>query len=304
MYLALVVHNAVKKFGQKTAVDDLSFTVSGPGVFGLLGTNGAGKTTTIRMILGILAMDGGGIEWDGAPVSRERGSFGYLPEERGLYPKVTVADQLRYFAALRGGGRGEAAKTIAYWAGRLGVEQYLHMQAEQLSKGNQQKVQLISAILHRPRLLILDEPFSGLDPLNTELFKGVIRELEGAGCSIVLSSHQMQAVEEYCAEILLLVGGRTVLQGNLAEIKRGYGRNTLLIGGPPETLEPASELARAQGLAEKDRTAGTLEVRISGEAQAYALLRALLERGIPFERFELHAPSLHEIFLEKAGGAQ
>lgn len=297
--MALSVKNVGKAFGGKTAVNNLSFEIDGPGVFGLLGTNGAGKTTTIRMILGILEKDAGSIEWDGAPVSRETMNFGYLPEERGLYPKIKVNVQLHYFARLRGMSRSDADKAIRYWAGRLQVEKYLSMTAEQLSKGNQQKIQLITALLHAPSLIILDEPLSGLDPVNTDLFKDVIYELIDKGHTIVMSSHQMQAVEEYCRDILILVDGETVLQGDLRQIKQGYGRNTLYLSCDREEL--LASLAEAQGLLLKNRTAAGFEYRINNEKQARGLLVNLLEKDVSVTRFELREPSLHEIFVEKAG---
>lgn len=295
--VGLVVSQVTKKFGQKTAVDSISFRIETPGVFGLLGTNGAGKTTTIRMILGILEKDDGKIEWDGRPVSRETVSFGYLPEERGLYPKIKVEDQLLYFAKLRGMHARAAKQAIRYWFDRLGVTEYTNSPAEQLSKGNQQKVQLIASLLHDPALIILDEPFSGLDPVNTDLFKSVMYELIEKGKTIIMSSHQMQAVEEYCEEILILKDGQTVLSGNLRKIKQGYGRTNLFIGCP-EDIRP---LAAEEGIALAEKTASGCDFRIQNDKQAYRLLKKIIDRNMQLDKFEIREPSLHEIFVEKAG---
>ncbi|MCX7922618.1 MAG: ATP-binding cassette domain-containing protein [Clostridia bacterium] len=295
--MALVVSNVVKKFGQKTAVDNISFKIEKPGVFGLLGTNGAGKTTTIRMILGILSKDNGVIEWDGKPVTRETVRFGYLPEERGIYPKAKVEEQLMYFGKLRGMDGKAAKKSIRYWYERLKVEQYANMAAEQLSKGNQQKIQLISAIVHDPELIILDEPFSGLDPVNTDLFKSVIYELIGKGKYIVMSSHQMQAVEEYCQEILILKNGQTLLSGSLKEIKRSYGRTNLFI----DCQDDIGDIVKEEGIKLVAKTASGYEFKISSDEQAYNLLQKMLKSKIPLDKFEIREPSLHEIFVEKVG---
>jgi ABC-2 type transport system ATP-binding protein len=295
--VGLTVNNVFKRFGQKTAVENLSFTFDKPGVFGLLGTNGAGKTTTIRMILGILEKDGGSIDWDGKPVAREWVSFGYLPEERGIYPKVKVAEQLRYFANLRGMHGKDAYKAIDYWAKKLDVSEYMDMTAEQLSKGNQQKIQFITALLHDPELIILDEPFSGLDPVNTDLFKDVIQELVERGKYIVMSSHQMAAVEEYCTDILLLVDGATVLQGNLREIKRSYGRTNLYVGCEEDITPYIDEL----DITLLRKSAAGYELKIPSEDAAYTLIHKLLDQKLRPDKFEIREPSLHEIFIEKAG---
>ena len=238
--MSLEVKNLTKKYGEKTVVDNLSFTLEKPGVYALLGTNGAGKTTSIRMILGMLACDGGQVLWQGKPMDAMHMNVGYLAEERGLYPKYELMDQLLYFAKLKGVARETAKERIAYWAGRLEVEEYLYpaktkgkkaekpKMADQLSKGNQQKIQLMAALLSEPELLILDEPLSGLDPVNTDLFKGIIREEMDKGKYLIMSSHQMATIEEFCEDITILNRGKAVLQGNLNQIKRGYGRVNML----------------------------------------------------------------------------
>ena len=192
--MGLIVKNVDKSFAGKKVVNSISFEMQKPGVFGLLGTNGAGKTTTIRMILGILKKDSGEITWNGKEVKRKHVNFGYLPEERGVYPKTKIHDQLMYFAMLKGMNKQKAEENLLYWAKKLEVEEYLQVIPEKLSKGNQQKIQFITAILHDPELLVLDEPFSGLDPVNTELLKNVIIDLVKKGTYIIMSSHQMHSI--------------------------------------------------------------------------------------------------------------
>jgi ABC-2 type transport system ATP-binding protein len=298
--MALVVSNVIKKFGQKVAVDDTSFRILKPGVFGLLGTNGAGKTTTIRMILGILAKDSGSIEWDGKPVTRETVKFGYLPEERGIYPKAKIEEQLIYFGKLRGLSGKDAKKAVWEWFERLNVTEYANRVAEQLSKGNQQKIQLIAALIHDPELVILDEPFSGLDPINTDLFKGVMYELIAKGKYIVMSSHQMSTVEEYCQEILILKDGQTVLSGNLNQIKHGYGRTNLYIN----CQEDIENLIVEEGIRPVQKNALGYELKITCDEQAYKLLEKVISLKIRLDKFEIREPSLHEIFVEKVGEKQ
>ena len=295
--MALDVSDLVKKFGEKTAVDNISFKIDKPGVFGLLGTNGAGKTTTIRMILGILEKDSGSIQWNSKPVTRESVKFGYLPEERGLYPKAKVVDQLSYFGKLRGMDGKSIKKVLSYWFDRLKVSEYSNSTAEQLSKGNQQKIQLITAILHDPELIILDEPLSGLDPVNTDLFKSVIYELVEKGKFIIMSSHQMQSIEEYCQDLVILKNGQTVLKGNLKEIKAGYGRTNLTVN----CQEEIDTLIKTQGINLISKTATGYELKIKSDEEAYTLLEKMIASKIRLDKFEIREPSLHEIFIEKVG---
>ena len=225
--MGLKVKNVSKNFIDKKAVDNISFEMNKPGVFGLLGTNGAGKTTTIRMILGIIKKDSGEISWNDKEVARKHVNFGYLPEERGIYPKTTIYDQLMYFARLKGMTKQDADIEIKKWLKKLEAEEYMNLPAEKLSKGNQQKIQFITAVMHNPELIILDEPFSGLDPVNTELLKNIILELVKEGKYIIMSSHQMVSIEEFCSEVLILNKGKTVLKGNLNEIKNQYPSNKI-----------------------------------------------------------------------------
>ena len=227
--MSLVLKNVSKSFVGKKAVDNISLELNKPGVYGLLGTNGAGKTTTIRMILGILKKDSGEITWNGKEVNRKSVNFGYLPEERGVYPKTKIYDQLMYFAELKGMDKQSADASIKKWAKELKVEEYMQMTAEKLSKGNQQKIQFMTAIIHNPELVILDEPFSGLDPVNTGILKDIIINLVKAGKYVIMSAHQMATIEEFCEDILILNKGKTVLQGNLNQIKETYPVNRMKI---------------------------------------------------------------------------
>ena len=297
--MGLKVSKVSKSYNGKKVVDNISFELDKPGVYGLLGSNGAGKTTTIRMILGILSKDSGTIEWNGKPVKRENVKFGYLPEERGIYPKTKLYDQLMYFARLKGMSKTEANIAIEKWCKKLEVYDYINKPAEQLSKGNQQKVQFITAIIHTPELLVLDEPFSGLDPVNTKIIKGVIEELIANGTYIILSSHQMPVVEEYCRDILILNKGKTKLQGNLGEIKKSYGRNNLLIG----TYEEIEKLI-PNNVEIIEKKANGYEIKLQSEDIAQEILANLVSNKIVLQKFEIKEPSLQEIFIEKVGASE
>jgi ABC-2 type transport system ATP-binding protein len=295
--MQLLVEGITKSFKGKTVVDNVSFSMSEPGVFGLIGTNGAGKTTTIRVMLGIMPADSGQALWQENPITREGVRVGYMPEDRGIYMKHKVEEQLVYFARLHGMSKADAKKATIWWLERLGIPEYKNVEAEKLSKGNQQKIQLIATLLHDPELIILDEPFSGLDPLNVELFKSVIVDLTHAGKYIILSSHQMETVEKYCRDIVLLHWGKTVLSGNLREIKASYGHTNLYV----EAGEGAEALGEQMGLKIIGKRAQGVEFFITGDEMANAYLQALLEAGMFPVRYEIREPSLHEIFVEKAG---
>lgn len=324
--MSLIVRNLSKKYGDKTVVDNLSFEMAKPGVFALLGTNGAGKTTSIRMMLNMLSKDSGEVLWNGKPLDTSVCNVGYLAEKRGLYPKYTLMDQLIYFAALRGISKAEAKKRIKYWAGRLEVEEYLYptelpaadedqlggkaknkkrakkqppKKADQLSKGNQQKIQFMTALLPDPDLLILDEPLSGLDPVNTDLFKSIIREEIAKGKYLIMSSHQMATVEEFCTDIIILNRSKTVLQGHLNDIKKSYGRINLSL----KTEVDVKELIAKAGLMIVTEKECEYQLRVSGEEQANAFLKMLIEHDVRVITFDLREPSLHEIFVEKVGDA-
>ena len=295
--MGLKVENVSKHFGSKLAVDNISFEINEPGVFGLLGTNGAGKSTTIRMILGILKKDSGNITWNGKTVERKNINFGYLPEERGIYPKTKIYEQLLFFAELKGMKKEEATKEIDYWMGRLKVEEYKNMLAEKLSKGNQQKIQFIISILHNPELIVLDEPFSGLDPVNTEMLREVILELVEKGKYIVMSSHQMTSIEEFCKDIVIINKGKTVLKGNLQEIKNSYKANRLEIDSEKDISKEIEKL-NMQIIKQVDRN---YEISIDNEEKAYTLMKNLVNNNYKINKFELKRPSLNDIFIEKVG---
>lgn len=297
--MSLKVDNIVKTYGSYTAVNGLSFEMKEPGVFALLGTNGAGKTTSIRIILGMLAADSGKVTWNGKPFLTAEEPIGYLAEERGLYPKYKIMDQLLYFCSLKGMKRADAMRQLDYWFDRLNVNEHRNKRAEQLSKGNQQKIQLIAALAPNPDLLILDEPLSGLDPVNAEMFKSVIREEIAKNKFVIMSSHQMATIEEFCRDIVILNKGETVIQGNLNEIKKGYGRVKLTVKCEGDFLPMAAEC----GLSVTENTPNGTSFNVSEEAQAHALLGKIMQSGMPLIRYELREPTLNEIFIEKVGAS-
>ncbi len=295
--MGLSVSNIVKKYGDYTAVDDLSFEINEPGVFALLGTNGAGKTTSIRIILGMLAAEGGTVKWNGKEFLAANMPIGYLAEERGLYPKYRISEQLIYFCTLRGMRRQDAVKQLDYWFERLAVTEHRNKRAEQLSKGNQQKIQLIAALAPNPELIILDEPLSGLDPVNAELFKSVIREEIKKNKYIIMSSHQMSTIEEFCRDIVILNKGKTVLQGNLNAIKKSYGRVKLTVKAEGNITQMAAEC----GLAVYEETPNGSSFNVTSEEQAHKLLNMIITSKIPLIKYELREPTLNELFIEKVG---
>ncbi len=295
--MGLVLKNVSKTFVGKRAVDNISFELNKPGVFGLLGTNGAGKTTTIRMLLGIIKKDSGEITWNGKAVDRKSVNFGYLPEERGVYPKTKIYNQLMYFAELKGMKKEEADEAIKNWTKKLKVEEYLDKPAEKLSKGNQQKIQFMTAVIHNPELLVLDEPFSGLDPVNTELLKNIIINLVKEGKYIIMSAHQMSTIEEFCSDILILNKGKTVIKGNLKEIKDTYPANRVQI----ETNENIETDIKKLGLEIENIKNYSYTVKIFDEQKAHELLKELVIKGITINKFEIMKPTLNDIFIEKVG---
>lgn len=311
--MSLEVKNLVKKYGNKVVVNNLSFKMEEPGVYALLGTNGAGKTTTIRIILGMLSYDEGEVLWDGKPMEALNVNLGYLAEERGLYPKYSLMDQLLYFASLKKIPKSVAKERIAYWAKRLEVEEYIYPEktavkgrkkpkdktADQLSKGNQQKIQMMCALLSDPEFVVLDEPLSGLDPVNADLFKSIIRELIDSKKYVIMSSHQMATIEEFCKDITILNRGNVVLQGDLNEIKKSYGRVNMMI----KCEEDIEGYINEMGLNVVNKTPDGYQIKVSGEAEAKKLLQKLVADNITIIRYELREPSLHEIFVEKVGDA-
>lgn len=295
--MGLKLENVSKKFVGKQAVDNISFEVNKPGVFGLLGTNGAGKTTTIRMLLGIIKKDSGEITWNGKTVERKSVNFGYLPEERGVYPKTKIYDQLMYFAKLKGMSQKDADEAIKKWAKVLKVEEYIPMTAEKLSKGNQQKIQFMTAIIHNPELIVLDEPFSGLDPVNTEILKNIMIDLVKEGKYIIMSSHQMASIEEFCTDILILNKGKTVLKGNLKEIKESYKANRLELS----TNKNIDEYIKEFNMEIEFVKNNDYSIKIENEENAHKLLEKLINDNIKIDKFEIKKPTLNDIFIEKVG---
>lgn len=295
--MGLVLKNVSKTFVGKRAVDNISFELNKPGVFGLLGTNGAGKTTTIRMLLGIIKKDSGEITWNGKAVDRKSVNFGYLPEERGVYPKTKIYNQLMYFAELKGMKKEEADEAIKNWAKKLKVEEYLDKPAEKLSKGNQQKIQFMNAIIHNPELVVLDEPFSGLDPVNTEILKNIIIDLVKNGKYVIMSAHQMATIEEFCSDILILNKGKTVLQGNLKQIKETYPANRVEI----DVKQDIDTYIKEFNLEIENVANYNYVIKINDEGTAHKLLNKLITEGIKVDKFEIKKPTLNDIFIEKVG---
>jgi ABC-2 type transport system ATP-binding protein len=295
----LEFQNVTKQFGAFTAVEGLNLSIPENEIFGLLGGNGAGKTTTFRMLLRLIDQTKGTISWKGEGISYDSSHLiGYLPEERGLYPKMKVKEQLIYLGKLRGMKKAEVEKEMAIWLDRFKVPKYLDKKVEELSKGNQQKIQFIASVIHKPELLILDEPFSGLDPVNVEVLKEAVLDLKKAGTTILFSSHRMEHVEELCEHLCILHKGKAVVSGNLKEIKRSYGKKNIRIDADFDVafLENVAGVVRLkQGLNHS-------VVQIENEQVSQTVLRELVSKGF-VRQFELEEPSLNDIFIEKVGAA-
>ncbi len=284
-----------KSFGDKRVLQGVSFTVQSGRAFGLLGRNGAGKTTCIRILMQVFGADGGQVLLNGEPLSRSRATFGYLPEERGLYPKKRVAEQLAYFAELKGLPHKAAVAAVANWLARLGMSDAANKRLDTLSKGNQQKVQLVTALAHNPDVVILDEPFSGLDPVNALLLKEVVQEQIAQDKLVLFSSHQMNTIEEFCDSIAILNGGRAVLCGDLREIKRGYPRDRLAV-----TTEDPAPLLRDFGDAATKTRRGEVILRLDDPGEKQAVMRRLAEQ-YDIDGVRVLEPTLSDIFVEYAG---
>ena len=324
--MGLVVKDLFKKYGDKVVVDHISFEMPKPGVYALLGSNGAGKSTTIRMTLGMLERTGGEVFWNDGPLNFDTCNIGYLAEERGLYPKYTLMDQIKYFGELRGVTGKVLTDRIASLAARLKVEEYLYPEkaleietaagvrepaptgkamgkkpkaktADMLSKGNQQKIQFLIALLSDPELLVLDEPFSGLDPVNADILKEVVREQIARGKYIIMSSHQMEVVEEFCTDITILHRSKVVVSGNLNDIKKSYGRVNLILKVEQDVTDDIKAVG-AEVITEKEHE---YRIRVTGDQQANQLLRRLIEKNIPIVKYDLSELSLHEIFVREVG---
>ncbi len=295
------IDHITKSFGEFTAVSELSLAVYPGRVYGLLGPNGAGKTTTIRMIVNIMAPDSGRIEVFGQQITPKlQDRIGYLPVERGLYKKMKVGDQIKFFAALKDVDGKDADRRLDRWLSRLKLAEWKNRKSGELSKGMQQKLQFINAVIHEPDLLILDEPFSGLDPVNLEILKEVILELKASGKTIIFSTHQMEIAERICDDICLINGSRKVLEGSIREVKRGFGRHAVAV-----RLQGGDEVLADQSLVNKiERHSDGMEVFLAAGTSAQTLLKSLIEAGAQIERFEMIEPSLSNIFIEKVSEAE
>ena len=297
--VTLNVEDASKQFGDFKAVQNLNFQVEAGRVFGFLGPNGAGKTTTIRMVVGITIPDTGSIKIFGSRITPGiRDRIGYLPEERGLYKKMKVHTQLRYFAALKGVSQKEADKRIDFWLDRMKLTEWKNKKTTDLSKGMSQKLQFVSTMIHEPDLLILDEPFSGLDPVNVEFMKDVITEIKSQNKTIIFSTHLMETAEKLCDDILLINKSRKVLSGTLREIKSGYGKSVISLRcvGGEEVLQNRELVTKVIDHSDEK------EVFMSEGGDAQDLLKNLIESGAEVTKFEMIEPSLNDIFIEKVTG--
>lgn len=297
--MALQLDGISKKFGQFTAVNDLTLAIPEKEIFGFLGANGAGKTTTFRMILGLLNPSEGSITWNGKEINYDiSDQIGYLPEERGLYPKLKVKEQLLYLGRLKGMHKQSIEKEMNYWLDRFKVPEYANKKVEELSKGNQQKIQFITAVLHKPKLLILDEAFSGLDPVNVEMLKEAVIDLKEQGTSIVFSSHRMEHVEELCHFLCIMHKGKPVVHGSLKEIKRSFGKKNIVVHADYDL----SFLTNMPGVTKARKTTSGVQLQISGEEVSQSIFTELHNKGF-VRKFELEEPSLNDIFIEKVGAA-
>ena len=293
--MILELKNIEKSFGEKKVLTGVSFKAEGGKAFGLLGRNGAGKTTSIRILMDVFPANSGEVLIDGQPIDYNKIGIGYLPEERGLYPKKIIVDQLTYFAELKGMGRKAAVQSIDYWLGRLGMTEYRNKKLETLSKGNQQKIQLITALAHNPDIVILDEPFSGLDPVNAMLLKDVVKEQIANGKIVLFSSHQMSYIEEFCDSIAILNNGVVALHGDLHDIKRDYPRDRLVV----RTESPDAIIADFGSTCTVMEN-GNLMIRLADPSEKRATMTRLVE-AYDIDEVKVFEPSLNDIFVEYAG---
>ncbi len=295
----LKVENVTKYYGDVLAVDDLSFTINDGEIFGLLGVNGAGKTTTFRMIMSLLEPTKGTINLNGEPVGYDVSErIGFLTEERSLLTKLTVKEQVVYYATLKGMKESDILKKLDYWLDRFGISEYKNRKIKELSKGNQQKIQFITAIIHEPDLLVLDEPFTGLDPINVELFMSVIREFKEKGKMIIFSSHRMEHVELFCEKLVILLKGKTVLSGSLKEIKKNYRKKVIRINGNVDM----DALRNCKGVIEVNEEAIDIIVKIESDEYVEDVFK-IVKKGSDITKFVVEDASLNEIFVSLVGEA-
>ncbi len=292
--MELTLKNVQKSFGQKEVLKGISFSAEGGKAFGLLGRNGAGKTTSIRIIMGVFPAGSGEVLIDGKPIDYNKIQIGYLPEERGLYPKKKIIDQLVYFAQLKGMDHKSAVKSVDYWLKRLSMSEYRNKRLDTLSKGNQQKIQLITALAHDPQIIILDEPFSGLDPVNSMILKDVVKEQIKKGKIVLFSSHQMNYIEEFCDKIAILNNGKIVLQGELYDIKRNYVRDKLIVRS-----ENADKIVKELGDCCSMTDMGEIKIQLTSEKEKQNMMKILTEK-YDIDEIKVFEPSLNDIFVEYA----
>jgi ABC-2 type transport system ATP-binding protein len=298
--MGLTVEHINKSFGQLHVINELSMEVKEGSIFGFLGPNGAGKTTTMRMILDIIRPDSGSITWNGKDMREmPRHNLGYLPEERGLYPKVEVQEQLVFLARLNGLSKSAALEQLGEWLERFDIPQYRNVKVEELSKGNQQKIQFLATILHDPLILIMDEPFSGLDPVNANLLKEAFLEMHRRGKTMIFSTHQLEQVEELCEDVLIIDQGQTIIRGSVREVKRQEGRNVarLKLDNDAEALW----LDTLEGVQVTKRRQDYIEMQIPSNLNPNLIVEEALRHGGIISRFELTEPSLTDIFIEHVG---
>lgn len=294
----LKVENIIKKYGENVAVNNLSFTVDAGEIFGLLGENGAGKTTTFRIIMGLIDANEGKVTLDGKKIDySETDNIGFVTEERSLLIKLTVQEQIEFYGTLKGMNKDTINKRLDYWLEHFEIPSYKFRKIKELSKGNQQKIQFISAIINEPKLLILDEPFTGLDPINVKLMKDAIYYLKEKGCSIIFSSHQMEYIEDFCEKLILLVKGNTILDGELDDIKENYAKKNIMIKGEDIDI---SAIKKLKGVISVEKTRGELEVKIANKEVAPKVFNIIKNSNIT--KYDVVSPSLNEIFIASVGG--
>lgn len=292
----LKVKNISKSYGSNLAVDNLSFTVKDGEIFGLLGANGAGKTTTFRIIMGLLEADNGTVTLDDKKIDYTvTDKIGFVTEERSLLTKMTVKDQIVYYGILKGMREEAVLERLDEWLKKFKIEEYKNRKIKELSKGNQQKIQFISAVINEPKLLILDEPFTGLDPINVEMFKKAIYELQKKGCSIIFSSHQMEHIEMFCEKLIILVKGKVVLEGYLKDIKKEYRKKNIHIIGDIDI----EKIESIEGVIKVEKLANEYEVKIKDEEIVDSVFKAISKNKIT--KFVVEEPTLNEIFISKVG---
>lgn len=294
----LTLQNICKSFGEKQVLDGISFTAQSGRAFGLLGRNGAGKTTAIRILMNIFPPDSGSITIDGKPIDYDKSHFGYLPEERGLYPKKKVIEQLVYLARLKGMEKSDAVSSVDGWLCRLGMSEYRNRRLDTLSKGNGQKIQLITALAHDPEIIILDEPFSGLDPVNAMLLKDVVKEQINLGKTVLFSSHQMNYIEEFCDSIAILKDGKIAISGDLHAVKHNYPRNRLTVRSAD-----AEKIAKEQNLSCRLISPDEVSVTLTSPDDKQEVMSLLASR-FDIDEMKVFEPSLGDIFVEYTGDAE